>query len=266
MVDLHCHILPGLDDGPPTLDASLDLARAASDAGIGTVVATPHIRDDYPFAIELIEQRVGELRVALGDAGIDVEVVSGGEVDLSKLVELDDESLATLCLGEGRYLLVESPYTKAPSLLETALYELQLRGFRPVLAHPERSRTFLSDRARLERLVEGGVLCSVTAMSLTGGFGRTIRDFTLDLFTTGLVHNIASDAHDAVGRAPGFGGALACLESQLGGDAQALTWFTEDAGRAILEGRVLPAGPVLSKSRGAGWRRMKKLVVGSPKP
>ena len=260
MVDLHCHILPGLDDGPRTLEASLELARAASDAGIDTVVATPHIRDDHPFAIELIEERVGELRLALRDAEIDIEVVSGGEVALSKLVELDDETLAKLCMGEGRYLLVESPYTQAPSLLETALYDLQLRGFRPVLAHPERSSTFLSDRARLEDLAERDVLCSVTAMSLAGAFGKEISDFTLGLFRRGLVHNIASDAHDTTRRPPGFARALACLETELGGDTASVRWFTDDAGRAIIEGRSLRGGPPLLDGRRFGWRRMKKRV------
>ena len=110
---------------------------------------------------------------------------------------------------------MESPYTQAPSLLETVLFELQVRGFRPVLAHPERSMTFLHDRARLERLVEKGVVCSVTAMSVSGAFGTSIKAYTLRLFAAGVVHNIASDAHDATRRAPGFQRALAVLESEF---------------------------------------------------
>lgn len=259
MVDLHCHILHGLDDGSATIDGALELARAAEAAGIDTLAATPHIRDDHPFPLELIGERASELRAALREAEIGVEVVPAGEVAISKVAELSDEALATLCLGSGRYLLVESPFTQAPSLLETVLFDLQVRGFRPLLAHPERSMTFLHDRARLERLVECGIACSVTAMSVAGGFGGAVQDFTLGLFAAGLVHNIASDAHDATHRAPGFERALACLGAQLDGDTESITWFTEGAGRVILEGRDLPGPPVL-RSRPSGWRRMRERV------
>jgi len=121
------------------------------------VVATPHIREDHPFPLDLIPERHNDLQEALRDAGIEVEILTGGEVALSKLPDLDDEQLAALCLGEGRSLLVESPYTQASSLVEPALFHLRSRGFRPVLAHPERSVAFLRDRARLEALTEQGV-------------------------------------------------------------------------------------------------------------
>lgn len=260
MVDLHCHILPGLDDGAPTMEAALDLARAAEAAGVETVVATPHIRDDHPFPLELIEERLEALRAALTEAEIAVNVVGGGEVSLPKLTQLDDATLEALCLGDGPYLLVESPYGQAPSLLETALFDLQVRGFRPVLAHPERSMTFRHDLARLERLVERGIVCSVTAMSVTGGFGRTVRDFTLRLFPEGLVHNIASDAHDATRRASGFSRALAALQTEFDCDAASATWFAEAAGRAILEGGDLTPGPPALRRRFNGWKRMTERV------
>ncbi len=259
MVDLHCHILPGLDDGAPSMEAALSLARAARAAGIVTMVGTPHIRDDHRFPLELVDQRVQELGSGLRDAEIDPEVLGAGEVSVSKLVELDDAALGTLCLGRGRYLLVESPYTQAPSLFDTALFDLQMRGFRPILAHPERSPTFLREPGRLSALVERGILCSVTAMSIAGAFGRTVQAFTLRLFTDGLVHNIASDAHDAMRRAPGFERALAVLESKLAVETADLDWFTGPAARAILDGRDLPAGaPVLR--RASGWKIMTQRV------
>ena len=256
MVDLHCHVLPGLDDGAATMDDALALARAAEAAGIDTLVATPHIRHDHPFPLEVLPQRVSELRVALAEAEIEVKVVAGGEVALSMLADLEDEQLVPLCLGEGRYVLVESPYTRAPSLLETALSSLRRRGFRPVLAHPERSVTFLRDRPRLEALIERGVLCSVTAMSVEGAFGTEIREFTMDLLASGLVHNIASDAHDARRRAPGFGPALERMKETLDGAAEGAGWFVEDAPRAICEGRELPPGPPSLGIRPRGWRRI----------
>ena len=254
MVDLHCHILPGLDDGAAGLEDALHLARAAQRAGIDTLVATPHIRDDHPFPLERIPQRLSELQGALREAAIDVRVLGGGEVALSRLPELDDEQLAALCLGEGRYLLVESPYTQAPALLETGLFDLQVRGFRPVLAHPERSVSFLRDRARLETLVENGVACSVTAMSICGRFGTAIRDFTLDLLASGLVHNIASDCHDATRRPPGFGPALERMEDSFVGGAEGSRWFVDDSARAMIEGRDIPGGQPSLSLRRAGWR------------
>ena len=260
MVDLHSHILPGLDDGAASIEQSLDIARVAEAAGIDTIVATPHIRDDHAFSLDLLEDRVGALRAAVREAGIALQVVQGAEVSLSKVAELHDDTLAKLCIGDGRYLLVESPYTQAPSLLETVLFELQVRGFQPVLAHPERSMTFLHDRARLERLVENGVVCSVTAMSLSGAFGTSIRAYTLRLFAAGVVHNIASDAHDATRRAPGFQRALEVLDSEFDDASEVAGWFTEETGRAIVEGRDLPAGPPILNPRATGWKRMKERV------
>lgn len=259
MVDLHCHILPRLDDGPATMQAALDLARAAEAAGVLTIVATPHIRDDHRFPLDLIDQRLDELREALREAAIDIEVVGGGEVSVPKLLELDDAALEQLCLGRGRYLLVETPYTHAPSLFETALFDVQVRGFRPVLAHPERSPTFLDDHDRLERLVERGVLCSVTAMSVVGAFGSKVQAFAWRLFATGLVHNIASDAHDATRRAPGFERAFTALRRGFADETASPEWFTKEAARAILEGCDLPAGvPLLH--RPSSWKRMRERV------
>jgi len=261
MVDLHCHILPDLDDGPATLEGSLEMARAFVSVGVNTVAATPHIRDDHPFSLELLDARMSTLRSALDEAGIGLRVVPGGEVALSKVTELDDEALTSLCIGEGPSLLVESPFTQAPSLLETALFDLQLRGFRPLLAHPERSVTFIGDRERLERLAERGIACSVTAMSVAGSFGATVRNFTLGLFSAGLVHNIASDAHAAEHRGPGFAGALAALEAAFEVENPAnLTWFTDAAPRAMLEGQDLPGEPPALTRRPTGWRRIRERV------
>jgi len=152
VIDLHSHILPGLDDGPSDSEGSLVLARLAVERGTRTMVATPHIRDDHPFPMAQIDERACALRSALSEAEIDLKIETGGEVAISKASELTDETLASLCLGSGPYMLVESPYTFAPQLLEKVLFELQARGFRPVLAHPERSPSFRSDPDRLARI------------------------------------------------------------------------------------------------------------------
>ena len=217
------------------------LARVAAERGTSTLVATPHIRDDYPFDLEEIPWRAEALRTALADAGVELEVQTAGEVAITKTLELSNEALSELCLGAGSYLLVETPYTHAPELLENALFDLQTRGFRPVLAHPERGPSFLSDLPRLSRIVEHGVLCSVTAMSMTGGFGSAVRRFALELFSQGLVHDVASDAHDAERRSPGLGVGFERLDSDL---ADLVDWFTDLAPAAILAGADVPAPPI----------------------
>jgi protein-tyrosine phosphatase len=256
VIDLHTHVLPGLDDGPEDMAAAVALAKLASERGTRTMVATPHVRDDHLFPLETIAERAAELNAKLAEEGVDLEVATGGEVAVSKAAELDDEALASVCLGQGPYLLVESPYTHAPAVLERVVFDLQARGFRPILAHPERSPSFLSDFVRLTRLVEGGVLCSVTALSMAGAFGQTVRGFTARLFAAGLVHNVASDVHDRRRRPPGLGEGFERLDSQLPGLMDQMGWLTVEAPSAILAGEQLPGGPVPLRPARAGWRRL----------
>jgi protein-tyrosine phosphatase len=246
VIDLHCHILPGLDDGAATIEQSIELGRAFRAVGIDVAVATPHIREDHPFDPTGIGARARELEQALAREGIELRVVAGAEVAISKARELGDEVLATLCLGDGPYMLVESPYTYATNVLEETLFELQLRGFRPVLAHPERAPSFQQDLDRLVGLVERGVLCSVTAASMIGSFGGTVRRFTAELFSRGLVHNVASDAHDPTRRPIDLLGGFESVDGR---------WYTVEAPKAILAGRELPPRPEPPQRRGKGLSR-----------
>src|SRR3954470_22717437 len=132
MIDIHTHILHGLDDGPAQLGGSLDFARAAVAAGTTTIVAPPHIRDDYPFELDEREARMSELRAALLENQIPLELVGGGEVSLAKSLDMSSEDLGRVAVGGGPCLLVESPYGPATDLLEQTLFNLQTRGFRPV--------------------------------------------------------------------------------------------------------------------------------------
>ena len=159
------------------------------------------------------------MQEALRAAGIEIELMTGGEVALTMLDLLDDDELRELCLGHGRYLLVESPYGTSGDLLETMLFDVQMRGSPPLLAHPERSPSFQRDPKRLARLVEAGVLASITAGSMAGDFGSAVRRVTTAMFRSGLVHDVASDAHDAAGRPPGPGDAFDVLERDLRGIA-----------------------------------------------
>src|SRR5215208_2193505 len=118
MIDLHCHILPGLDDGAPDPEASVALARQAAAEGVETIAATPHVRGDYPLVIGELPERRAAVNLLLAEAGIAVSVVAGGELALSEAPDLTDDELATIRLGEGNYLLVEAPYQSGTELLE----------------------------------------------------------------------------------------------------------------------------------------------------
>jgi protein-tyrosine phosphatase len=255
VIDLHCHILPSLDDGPADLEGSLQLARRAVDAGTSTIAATPHIREDYPFDPEEIAPRVERLNADLVEAGLQVEVVPGGELAFSRLPELDDETLARITLGDSSYLLMESPYGFiAEQQLERDLFDLQVRGFRPVLAHPERCPSFHQGIERLAGLVEHGVVCAITVSSMTGRFGRTVRRFTAELFRAGLVHVVTSDAHDAGSREPDLRAGFRAWDSEQPGILALSEFFTRQAPAAILADDDVPKGPQL----GTGRRRPRR--------
>lgn len=256
MIDLHTHILPGVDDGAPDMETSLAMARAAHDAGVGTLVATPHVNSRYEQTSASIARRVGELNLALARAGVPVAVVTGAEVSLSSVSALDLDELAALCVGNSDCLLVESPYRTDADYIEDVLFDIQLKGLRPMLAHPERAPVFQRDVERLARIVDRGVLCSITAGSLAGRFGGTVYRFALQLVERGLVHNIASDMHDVDRRPPGLLDGLRAGDEDLPGLADQARWFTDDAPMAILQSATLPDRPDPPQMRRRGLRRI----------
>src|SRR5947209_5785401 len=170
-IDLHAHVLPGIDDGPPNLPSALALVRAAGADGTEAIVATPHVNERYPTRPPAMARAVAALGAELESAGVAVRVLPGAEIALTQVSALDEAQLRALALGGGPYLLVESPLSSAAGDFEIVIYDLLDRGFRLVLAHPERCPAFQREPVRLRRLVIAGVLCSVTAAALTGRFG-----------------------------------------------------------------------------------------------
>jgi protein-tyrosine phosphatase len=250
VIDLHSHILPGIDDGPGTLEGSLELARVAVAAGTRTILATPHINTDERIDAAMVAAGLQELRPALAAAEIPLEVLPGGEIAIWRLVDLDDAALRSLALGGGPYLLVESPFSPVVGDFEPMVLDLHARGHRVLLAHPERCPAFQRDPTRLERLVTAGVLVQVTAGSMVGAFGSTVRRFTAGLLRDGLVHVVASDAHDAVKRPPGLTAGFATLERELPGISEQQAYLTEAVPRAVLDGEPLPGRPPLPRPAG----------------
>ncbi len=259
MIDLHTHVLPGIDDGPDDRAGALALAAAARAAGTTVLVATPHITWDLPANDAA---RVAAGVAELAQAGPAVELRTGGEIALPKAAELPEDELLGLRLGGGEWLLCESPLSADAAGFDAVVLDLQARGHRVVLAHPERAPLIQRDPGTLRRLVEAGALSQVTAGSLTGQFGRTVQAFTHDLFREGLVHVVASDAHDAVRRPPGLLDALLAADrADLPGLAGQVEWLTADVPRAVLDGGPVPARPVPPpgprRSRAARWLRRR---------
>jgi protein-tyrosine phosphatase len=249
LIDLHCHVLPGIDDGPATVEESLDLARVASRAGLTTVVATPHVSWRYVNGPEEIRQGVDAVRSAIRTARIGLDVRCGAEIAITRLGDLSGDELCALCLGDGPWLLIESPLSRMTIDLESVLDAVHRRGHWIVLAHPERSPLFLRDPRRLGALVSKGMLCSITASSLVGAFGRDVQGFALALAREGLVHNVTSDAHDAVYRPPVVRHDILAATAHVPDLLGRLECLTYEMPRAILEGDPLPRPPSASSVR-----------------
>lgn len=246
MIDIHCHLLPALDDGPASLEEALAMAAAAVAAGTTQLVATPHIDHTWRVRPSMILARAAALRDALRENRIELELATGAEIALSRLVDLSADELDQVRLAGGPYLLLECPLSPTAGDFDAILLRIRSRGESIVLAHPERAPLFQQEPARLERLVAEGLLCSLTAGSLLGTFGQTVREFAIELLRAGLVHDLSSDAHDHARRPPGIGDALGAVEEELPGIRGQQEWLTRLAPGAILAGEPLPPRPSLT--------------------
>jgi protein-tyrosine phosphatase len=239
VIDLHCHLLPGIDDGPADLAEMLGLARAFVAEGTQTVAATPHVSPHYPRnTAPVIGATRSWVRDVLAREAIALEVVAGAELDLPHVAELAADGLAALALGHGGTVLVECPLVQAAPFFEQRVARIQDAGLRVLLAHPERSPAFLRDQDLLERLVGAGALASVTASSFTGSFGRQARRFAEWALDAELVHDVASDAHNVDRRPP-----LLRTPLEASGHGWLADWLTHDVPAAILAGAELPPRP-----------------------
>ncbi len=238
VIDLHSHVLPGIDDGPATVADAVELARAAVAAGTRTLLATPHVSSRYPNDAATIAVLTGQLATRLKDEEIELELRPGAEIAITRVAEIEPSQLRLLGLDRGRWLLMEPPFSPVATGLDTTLRQLLHHDHRILLAHPERCPAFQRDPRMLESLVRDGVLTSITAGSLVGRFGGTVRRFTLKLLEAGLVHNVASDAHDHSGRPPSIAEAL-----RVAGDGALGEWLTQEVPAAILADEEIPPRP-----------------------
>jgi protein-tyrosine phosphatase len=244
-VDLHSHVLPGIDDGPPTEADSLAMAAVAARAGTRVLAATPHVRSDWPDVLpHEVAGRVAALNDELRARGIDLEVVPGGEVALIEAIELPLEALRAVTLGgNGRDLLVETPSGPLPGTFEQLLDAVVRRGFRVLLAHPEHNPDLQRDPSRLAGIAAAGIHVQVTAGSFASSRKAPWRRAAIAMLRGGWVHVIASDAHSATWRPPVLIEGLEAAAAAVPEAAGEIEWLARDAPAAILAGTDLPPRP-----------------------
>jgi protein-tyrosine phosphatase len=249
VIDLHCHILPGIDDGPASVDESIRMARAAVEAGTTTTTCTSHLHPRYPAAPAAIHEGVRVLQGRLDALQVPLRLEPGGEISLEWLPRMGDADLGMACLGRGDWLLVEMPFQGWPLRLAETLRDLEIRGFGVILAHPERAAAVQRAPDRMRDIMGRGPLVQVNAGSLTGDHGPEARRAAEALLRSGWVHFLASDAHSGgPWRPPGLGDGLDAAARVLRTEPDALRFMVEDGPRAVVEGRPVRP-PRLTPSR-----------------
>ncbi len=220
MLDLHNHILPGLDDGALDWGQSIAMARLAMDDGVTGIVCTPHWVSGYcDNTLPLILQTTDAFREKLEAADIPLSVFPGAELRLDyNLVErLKSEEVLTLN-NTGHYALIEFPAEILPHNLDNFFWELQANDITPIISHPERHSIMMHNPAMLYKWVAGGILVQITSASLLGRFGSEVRKHAIYLMEHRMAHIIATDAHGLTMRSPRLSEGVETARSIVGGD------------------------------------------------
>jgi protein-tyrosine phosphatase len=248
MIDLHTHVLPGIDDGAETMEEALALCRMASAEGVSVIVATPHMFCDVGNPLgEEIAAATDRLRNELADNGIDIELRHAAEVAMVEgLAERIEAGEVPMLDTEGRFVLLEAPRAGDCSTeISEMVFQLQLRGISPVIAHPECIESFYCDHELADKLVRQGAFLQITASSLLCGGDR--HDMAMDFLENGLIHVAASDAHDAQHRPARLAAARDAF-AEMAGLENAEKLFNTNPGR-ILDGIAPESLPPFQKPK-----------------
>lgn len=250
MIDVHCHLLPGLDDGPGDDLESIAMARVAAANGIEQTIATPHVREDHLAGDAApIRRAVGRLQALLDAEEIPLVVRPGAEVAIGPALELDGAALRDLTLAGAGTLLLETPHARLPSIFEAVVDRLLDQGLRVLLAHPELNPDLQADPSRLGAMVERGALVQITATSLEPGGKARHKQLAAHALDRGWAHVVATDSHSSVWRPPVTGEAR-----EVAGPLW--EWLTHDVPSALVTGAPIPERPVPvapPPKRGGRW-------------
>lgn len=239
MIDIHCHILPGIDDGAEDLEMALEMANMAASQGITHILATPHHRNPvFTNKKEQIETAVDRFQIELDKRGIDLIVFPGQEVrihgELMQHIEAGEILFTDL---NQTYLLVEFPSSEVPAYTDRLFFELLTAGIRPVIVHPERNAVFMSDINRLERFIQQGCYAQLTTASYLGEFGAEIQRVSQTMIERQLIHLMASDAHRPEGtRSFQMAAAYQAIEAEYG---KQLVFDWQQNAKSLINGDAL---------------------------
>lgn len=217
MIDLHCHILPDMDDGPQTMEESVAMVETALEDGIDTIVATPHLTDfkRIDTFLKSRDEKIDALLSNLSAKGINVNIAKGAEVYIDMDL-FDIKGIERFALNGSRYILTELPMMVFPLYTEEFLYRLQLLGFVPIIAHPERNDWIIKKPELLYRLIDLGSLAQINTGSITGLFGHAAQNCAKKILKSKMAHMISTDAHSNGRRKPAMRDCIKTLKAWVG--------------------------------------------------
>lgn len=247
MIDIHCHILPGIDDGAKHTEESVEMAKVAVSEGIHTIVATPHHwNGSYNNTRDEIIEAVQALNDRLQEEDIPLTILPGQETRINGDMVHGLETGELLPLNEtSGYLFVELPSNHVPRYTKQLLFDLQVQGIKPIIVHPERNKEIMENPDLLFEIVRDGTLTQLTAGSVAGKFGKKIKKLSMQLIEANLTHFIASDAHNTKTRTFAMQEAFSTIKDEFG--TSLMYWFMENA-QYVINGEVV-VGDVPEKVR-----------------
>ena len=241
MIDMHNHVLIDVDDGPGTREEAIALLHQAADNGITDIIATPHHRNSYfDTPVSVVTEKLKELQTIIENEKLNIKIYPGQEIRINGEILQELKSGESQTLNNTQYVLLEFPFAEYPTYSEKLLFDLQMAGYIPIIAHPERCKPLVQTADRLFNLIEKGAYAQVTASSVTGTLGIQLKEYSLKMIENNLIHVIASDAHSAVARPFALKKAYEIITSELGKE---YTDLLKDNAQKILNGRELTSQP-----------------------
>lgn len=237
MIDIHCHILPNIDDGAKDMEEAVEMARIAYKEGITKIVATPHYIEDGEFISKGLDDKVEKLNNILKEKEIDLEVLTGNEVYITPNMVSLVENRYINTINNNKYLLIELPFLDIPNYTEDIIFKLNLIGITPIIAHPERNKIVSENLNILVKYIDMGALCQINSGSIIGKFGKETMKTALNLIKYNMAHVVASDGHSMRGRKPSLREAYEKVMS-LYGNEKAKEFFYINT-QKIVEGKEI---------------------------
>ncbi|BBM81676.1 tyrosine-protein phosphatase [Candidatus Uabimicrobium amorphum] len=249
MIDLHCHLLPGVDDGPQNVDESIALAKKLVEDGVKQVVVTPHMLDGvYNVSMSQLVDGIQNLQEVLQNHSIDLQVFPGADIHINaQLVKLINEEVVPTIANNKKYILLEPDNNIWGDVVDQVVFSLQIKNITPIITHPERYHVVQEDMWCLKSLAEANVPIQVTAASICGFFGKKVQKCSRELFQNGLAHIVASDAHGVRKRPPFMTEARKMMNKWLAKDV--VDDIFDVYPRKILNGEYIQLPPPQKKKR-----------------